>query len=542
MASDTTRHARSPGRPHASDERFRLLVESVGDDAIFMLDPQGRVTTWNLGAERIKGYRAEEIVGEHFSRFYPPEDVAAGKPARELEAAEREGRIADEGWRVRKDGSRFWASVVVTALRDEAGRLVAFARVTRDLTERRRAEAELRAANARLARRAEELAAANRQLEIFSLLVASVVDYAIFVLDPTGRIATWNVGAARIKGYRAEEIIGQHFSRFYPLEDIDAGKPAMELREAAARARFEDEGWRIRKDGSRFWANVVITALRDSAGRLVGFAKVTRDLTERKRAEEERVRLAHEQAARVEAEAALRARDEFLSIASHELRTPLTPLQLQVQLLVHSLRTGGLTSLPPERLGAILESAERQTKRFALLIDQLLDLSRIAAGRFPLELEEVDLAEAVRSVVARFESEFARSGSSLTLALDGPVVGRWDRLRLEQVVTNLLSNAIKYGAGEPIELRVEGEGEMVRLVVRDQGIGIAAEDQARIFERFERAASERHYAGLGMGLYITRQILEAHGGSVRVASAPGAGSTFTVEVPLRRAEEPTAAS
>jgi PAS domain S-box-containing protein len=376
----------------------------------------------------------------------------------------------------------------------------------------------------------------------FRLLVESVRDYAIFMLDVDGRVATWNLGAERIKGYRAEEIVGEHFSRFYPPEDVAAGKPAMELREAAARGRFEDEGWRIRKDGGRFWANVVITALRDAGGRLVGFAKVTRDLTERKRAEEDRVRLAREQAARAEAEAAVRARDEFLSIASHELKTPLTPLQLQVQLLVHSLRKGELTTLPPERLGAMLESTERQSKRFALLIEQLLDLSRIAAGRLELELGEVDLAETVRGVVARFDAELARSGSSLALALDGPVVGRWDRLRLEQVVANLLSNAIKYGAGRPIELRVEGDDETARLVVRDQGIGIAPADQARISERFERAASSRHYAGLGMGLYITRQILAAHGGSVRVASAPGAGSTFTVKVPRRRVQEPTAAA
>jgi PAS domain S-box-containing protein len=235
----------------------------------------------------------------------------------------------------------------------------------------------------------EQLQASEKR---FRLLVESVRDYAIFMLDPEGRIVSWNLGAERIKGYRADEIVGEHFSRFYPPEDVAAGKPARGLEVAEREGRVEDEGWRVRKDGSRFWANVVITALRDAGGRLVGFAKVTRDLTERKRAEEDRLRLAREQAARAEAEAAVRARDEFLSIAAHELKTPLTPLQLQVQLLVHSLRKGELTTLPPERLGAMLESAERQSKRFASLIEKLLDLSRIAAGprsRPPPHPEEV---------------------------------------------------------------------------------------------------------------------------------------------------------
>ncbi|HKP63413.1 MAG TPA: PAS domain S-box protein [Polyangiales bacterium] len=257
---------------HGSEERFRLLVEQVTEYAIFLLDTSGRVSSWNLGAARIKGYSAGEIIGQHFSRFYRPEDV--WKCAHELEVATREGRVEDEGWRVRKDGSRFWANVVITALRDDSGGLIGFAKVTRDLSERRRTEEALRESEER-----------------FRMLVESVTDYAIFRLDPTGHVATWNSGAERIKGYRAGEIIGQHFSRFYPEEDIRAGKCEMELERASLDGRFEDEGWRLRKDGSRFWANVVITALRDPGGELVGFAKVTRDLTERRAAEEERLRL-----------------------------------------------------------------------------------------------------------------------------------------------------------------------------------------------------------------------------------------------------------
>ncbi len=266
-------------------EQLRLLVHGTTDYAIFMLDPQGRVATWNAGAERLKGYRADEIIGQHFSRFYPQEALDRGWPDHELEVAAAEGRFEDEGWRLRKDGSLFWANVVITAVRADRGDLVGFSKVTRDLTERKRAEESLR-----------------RSEERFRLLVEGAKDYAIFMLDPEGHVASWNAGAERIKGYSAEEIIGQHFSRFYPQEAIERGWPDHELEVAAAEGRFEDEGWRVRKDGSQFWANVVITALKDERGDLLGFSKITRDMTERKRAEEDARRLVEEAAARRVAE------------------------------------------------------------------------------------------------------------------------------------------------------------------------------------------------------------------------------------------------
>jgi diguanylate cyclase (GGDEF)-like protein/PAS domain S-box-containing protein len=245
-----------------------VLVDDVEDYAILTLDLNGNVATWNAGARRIKGYRAEEIIGRHFSTFYSPEEVAAGKPARELEIAAATGRLEDEGWRVRRDGTLFWANVVITALRDENGSLRGYGKITRDLTERRAAELALRSSEER-----------------FRLMVDGVRDYAILMLDVDGNVATWNAGAERFKGYRADEIIGRHFSTFYPSEDIAAGKPARELEIAAAEGRLEDEGWRLRRDGSRFWANVVITALRDDRGVLRGYGKITRDLTERRAAE-----------------------------------------------------------------------------------------------------------------------------------------------------------------------------------------------------------------------------------------------------------------
>ena len=263
------------GVPLQGDAPFRRLVEDVTDYAIFMLDPQGRVVTWNRGAQRIKGYRPEDIIGRHFSTFYPQAALDSGWPAYELEQATKHGRFEDEGWRVRKDGSLFWASVVITALR-EGDELIGFAKITRDLTERRENEERLRQSEER-----------------FRTLVENAQDYAIFVLDPSGHVATWNAGAARAKGYTASEIIGKHFSTFYPEEARARKWPEHELTEAARLGRFEDEGWRVRKDGTQFWANVIITALRDHDGRLIGFSKITRDLTER-RAHEETLRQSEE--------------------------------------------------------------------------------------------------------------------------------------------------------------------------------------------------------------------------------------------------------
>ncbi len=277
ITRDLTVRKHAEAKLRLSEQRFRLVVEGVQDYAIFMLDPQGTIVTWNAGAKRLMGYDSEEIIGQHFSRLVPPEEVTTGKPARELEIAASAGKYEDEGWRIRKDGSRFWASMVLTTIRNKEGHLRGFVKVNRDLTQRKRDEEAL-----------------QQSEERFRLLVEGVKDYAIFMLDPDGRVATWNAGAERIKGWKAEEIIGQHFSTFYPPEALERGWPEHELKVAAQVGRFEDEGWRLRKDGSRFWANVVITALRDRGGRLVGFGKVTRDLTERKQAEE-RLRAANDE-------------------------------------------------------------------------------------------------------------------------------------------------------------------------------------------------------------------------------------------------------
>jgi len=264
-SSPTVRARRRTCAIEALDPKLLdLLVETVEDYAILMLDVEGRIASWTAAAERMKGYRSEEIIGRHFSVLYPPEDIAAGKPRRELEIVAAEGRLEDEGWRVRADGTRFWANVVITALRDPDGKLRGYGKVTRDLTDRRTVELALRASEERI-----------------RLMVDGVEDYAILMLDVHGRIVSWNAGARRMKGSGSADILGRHFSVLYPPEDIAAGKPGRELEIAAAEGRLEDEGWRVRADGTRFWADIVITALRDPDGNLCGYGKITRDLTER---------------------------------------------------------------------------------------------------------------------------------------------------------------------------------------------------------------------------------------------------------------------
>jgi PAS domain S-box-containing protein len=356
--------------------------------------------------------------------------------------------------------------------------------------------------------------------------VEEVRDYAIYMLDARGLVRTWNLGAARIKGYRAEEIIGSHFSRFYTEEDVRAGKPERALALAAAEGRFEDEGARVRKDGSTFWASVVITALHAPDGTLRGFAKVTRDITERARSEQERLRLAR-------AEEATRARDELIAIASHELKTPITTLRLNAEFL---LRAGqGADPVPWAQARERVRTILRQGERLGSLVQALIDVTQITAGRLALHREEIDLAVVVRDAMGRWRDALRRSECELDLRVGEGVQGYWDRRRLEQVIDNLVANAVKFGAGQPVEVEVNGDpgGEVVHLAVRDHGIGISPEDQRRIFERFERGVPMRHYGGFGLGLWVVRNIVQAHGGDVRVSSEPGKGSRFEVTLPAR---------
>jgi PAS domain S-box-containing protein len=500
---------------------FRLLVESVTDYAIFMLDPTGHVMSWNAGAERIKGYAPEEIIGKHFSTFYPAAAVERGHPQHELRVAAAEGRFEEEGWRVRKDGSLFWANVVITAIRDKTGTLHGYGKVTRDLTDRREHHERLRQSEER-----------------FRLLVENVRDYAIFMLDANGFVVTWNAGAQRIKGYSADEIIGQHFSKFYPPDVAESGWPEHELQVATLQGRFEDEGWRLRKDGSRFWADVTITALRDDSGRLRGFAKLTRDLSERRRTENLEAHGMHreemleaERSARIEAQRAARVKDEFLATLSHELRTPLNAILGWTQLL----RAPQAQKQVDLQRG--LEVIERNARAQVQLVDDLMDLSRILAGQVRLDVQRVALVDVITAAIESAQPGATAKGVRLEKILDPRAsIVSGDPGRLQQVVWNLLSNAIKFTPrGGHVQVLLGRVNSHVEISVSDDGIGIPLTFLPHVFERFTQKDSSagRQHGGLGLGLAITKQIVELHGGSIQAKSrGEGQGATFIVNLPL----------
>lgn len=485
------------------EQRLQLLIETVVDYGIFMLDPEGRVATWNSGAQKLKGYRREEILGQHFSVFYPPDAIAAGWPQEELRLARQRGRFEDEGWRIRKDGSRFWANVVITALHGADGELAGFAKITRDLTERRRHEEELRASEER-----------------FRLLVDSVRDYAIFMLDPSGMVQSWNIGARAIKGYLPEEIIGRHFSTFYTPQDRAAGKPEIELAAAREHGRVEDEGWRVRKDGSLFWANVVVTAVHGADGKLLGFAKVTRDMTDRRQLED--------------LERSSRRMNEFLAMLAHELRNPLAPIRNAVTIMQ-------LETLNSPVLRNCRDVIDRQLSHVTRLVDDLLDVGRLNTGKIKLRKELVRLGDVVsRSVETARPVVAARRHVLDVQQPDEAVYVNGDSTRLSQVLQNLLVNAAKYTPeGGRIELRLEVVGGFVNVAVTDTGRGISPENLQRIFDLFmqaESGISSPGESGLGIGLTLARSLTEMHGGSIEAFSPGlGQGSTFIVRLPLASA-------
>jgi PAS domain S-box-containing protein len=609
------------------EEQFRIFVESVRDYAMLILDTDGRVATWNRGAEAIKGWTAGEIVGQHFSRFYPAESIAAGLPERELTGAARDGRFEDEGWRIRKDGSRFWANVIITALRDADDKLIGYAKVTRDLTERRRHEESLRQNEAR-----------------FRSLVEGVRDYAIFMLDTEGRVTTWNAGAQHIMGYDAVEAIGEHLSTFYPQDGRQRDLAELELQTAMIEGRFEDEGWRVRKDGSRFWASVILTAVRNPTGVLVGFSKITRDLTERRKHEstlresEERIRLLVEsvidysiitvdedgfvnswnlgaeritgftgpeiigrhfshlyppediasnkpwqqlvranEGTRVSEESWRVRKDgsqfwansvigklasgegpgvnfyivtqdltqrrhaesladtaqkmhEFIAMLAHELRNPLAPIRNAVALMHRR-------NIQDPIVESMRQTIERQSGQLARIIDELLDVNRVARGQFTIEKETLDLREILQRSIETSRPLIEARQHKLDVDMgDAAIPVHADPLRMQQVVVNLLNNAAKYTSSEgTITLQARTIDGHAEIRVRDTGKGIPRDALDRVFDLFIQLEPNSGSAlgGLGVGLALVRRIVELHGGRVYARSEGlGRGAEFNVRLPL----------
>jgi PAS domain S-box-containing protein len=491
------------------EQRLQYLVSGISDYAIYMLDPEGFVSSWNAGAQRFKGYRPHEILGEHFSRFHTPDDQAAGMPARALAQALAEGKFEAEGWRVRKDGGRFWAHVVIDPIYDEHGTLLGYAKVTRDVTERKQAEDALRESEQR-----------------FRLLVQGVTDYAIYMLSPEGQVSNWNVGAERIKGYTRDEIVGQHFSRFYTEQDRNAGVPKLALSTAASVGRYEAEGWRLRKDGTRFWAHVVIDAIRDAQGELVGFAKITRDLTEKKAAAEalERANAALFQAQKME------SIGQLTGGIAHDFNNLLSVLSSGLELLNLNRNSNADDKT--------FDSMRRAVDRGATLTQQLLAFAR----QQPLEAETRN----INRIITGFESVLRRAGNAaidFKLDLDphahSAVI---DSARLESALLNLVVNArdaMPNGgrlsvATANVTLQ-EGEvaalpaGRYVTVTVSDTGTGMSPDTIARAFEPFY--TTKEIGKGTGLGLSQVYGFIKQSEGEVVIRSVQGEGTAISIYLP-----------
>jgi PAS domain S-box-containing protein len=515
ITHDTTGPRQAQQALYDSERRFRLLVQAVKDCAIYMLDPSGVIVNWNAGAERLKGYSAAEIVGQHFSKFYTREDRMAGLPARVLETARREGHYEAEGWRLRKDGGRFWAAVEVDAIRDENNELIGFAKITRDITERQVAQQTLR-----------ETA---RQ---FRTLIGGVTDYALFMLDPNGLVVNWNPGAERIKGYSAEEIIGHHFSRFYTDRDRAAGLPARALQTAAQEGRYEAEGWRVRKDGSLFWANAVIDRITDEKGAVIGFAKITRDITERRNAQ---LALQEAQAQRAQAQK-MEALGQLTGGVAHDFNNLLMIVGGHLQSLKRLVADD-------EKGRRAAEAIELATKRGATLTRQLLTFSR----RQTFHPSLTNLSERIEA----FRNMLATSlGASARLVTDIPDE-IWpvhiDASEFELALVNLALNSrdampAKGGvitvSAENVQLTPQQtparlQGEFVALSIADDGSGIAPDILPLVFDPF--FTTKGPSKGSGLGLSQVYGFAHQSGGTVAITSELGRGTCVTLYLPRANA-------
>lgn len=502
-----------------SEERYRLMVEAVKDYSIFMLDPHGHILTWNDGGGVIQGYAESEVLGRHFSMFYTTSDLLDHKPERELEIAKQTGAYREEGWRVKKGGSLFWASVVLTALFNDQNKFIGYSKVTRDLTDRVQNEDSLRQSEAR-----------------YRSLVEQVGDYGIFMLDTKGRIISWNEGARRIKGYNAEDVIGKYFSIFYPQEDIVDGKPSRELRIARTTGKYEEEGWRLRKDGTRFWANIVITAVYDTEHRLTGFSKVTRDLTERKLAEQSLQESSNKYRQLVQElwttnrqlSAANRELEQFTTIVSHDLKEPVRTVKSFLHLINQHIQQKKY-----ELLDKSVAKSIQGAQRMQDLIDNLLHYSQIS--KTDLNREELNMADIVMEAQQNLEEAIQKSGAGISLDI-GSVELLGDRVQLVQLFQNLLSNALKFTDEQKPEVTVHSSSEngIVTIVVTDNGIGIPEEHLEKIFGVFRRLHFPGQYPGTGVGLAICKKVVERHSGKIWAESRPGQGASFHITLPANK--------
>ena len=493
------------------DSRFRLLIDAVIDYAIYMIDPDGIITSWNSGARRFKGYEEFEILGQHFSRFYTEEDRRAGLPQRALDTAIREGRFEGEGWRVRKDGTHFWCHVVIDPILDPSGKLLGFAKITRDLTDRKMAE--------------EVLKQSEQQ---FRLLVQSVTDYAIYMLAPDGRLTNWNPGAQRIKGYLPEEVIGKHFSMFYTPEDREAGEPQRTLDIAVREGRFENKGWRVRKDGTRFLANVVVDPIWGETGTLLGFAKITRDITEVTQAQQtlEQTREALFQAQKMQ------AIGQLSGGIAHDFNNLLTVILGNLEIV--RKRVG-----EDPKITRLVDNATQGALRGVSLTQRMLAFAR----RQELKAEPVEIPALVQGIIGLLRSSL---GPSVVLETRfspelEPVLA--DVNQLELAVLNLVTNArdaMPHGGKIVISTKTEETvdqpqlsllpGRYVCLSVSDTGEGM---DETTLGSAMDPFFTTKGIGkGTGLGLSMVHGYIEQLGGRFVLKSQKGIGTVAELWIPI----------
>jgi PAS domain S-box-containing protein len=494
---------------------FQRMIEEIQDYAIILMDAEGYIRNWNKGAEKIKGYTEAEILGIHFSIFYLQEDLDSGLPYQLMNEAKTTGRASQEGWRKRKDGTHFWGSITITALHDDDDNVVGYSKVTRDLTDKKAAEDKLRMSEERYHR-----------------MIAEVQDYAIILLNENGIIENWNLGAEKTKGYSSSEVVGKHFELFYTKEDRAINLPNTLLKQAADTGKASQEGWRVRKDGRKFWGSITITALHGKDGSVIGFSKVTRDLTQQKLAED---KLA---AYTKELELQNSELEQFAYVASHDLQEPLRKIQTFAELIKENFDNKEFV----ERYFGKLDAS---AKRMAELVRSLLNYSRLTQDKSGLSITDIDLNTVLAEVQQDFELLIEEKKAIIKSNKLPIILG--NHIQLGQLFSNLISNSLKFSQTEPV-IQIEhsivskqqikdapvslADGNYIQLIFRDNGIGFEKEYSEQIFSLFQRLHGRQDYAGTGIGLALCKKIAENHNGMIIADSIPGKGATFYLYLPV----------
>lgn len=493
---------------------YKRMIEEIQDYAIILMDENGFIVNWNKGAEKIKGYTEKEILGKHFSIFYLEEDLRSNLPQILLNEARTKERAAHEGWRKRKDGTRFWGSITITAIHDDNTKVIGFCKVTRDLTDKKIADDKLRMSEER-----------------YQQMIAEVQDYAIILLDKDGIILNWNAGAQHIKGYKESEAIGKRFDIFYTAEDRKNNLPDRLLKEARDNRKAVQEGWRVRKDGSRFWGTIVITALHNKEGAIIGFSKVTRDLTQQKLANDKII------AYTAELERQNSELEQFAYVASHDLQEPLRKIRTFSGLIQSNYHNETLVKRYFEKL-------ERSARRMSELVKSLLNYSRLTKDKNPVQVSKVDLNILLEDIKLDFELLIEEKNAVIEYERLPVVIG--DPSQLGQLFSNLLSNSLKFTKTDPV-IRISSdsvtknqiqdapsslpEGNYHKIIFSDNGIGFDQQYANLIFSLFQRLHGKLEYEGTGIGLALCKKIIENHHGYIAAESELGKGTAFFIYLP-----------